>query len=132
MEGSEESLTEVKQALVIHAASLQRAQGRITIRESKPQSERVLDDALRSLSEEEGHTMLAIKRLEAERGKLVRSYQGLMASERALQRAMGEKEACIVVVQEAIMAMRELEKGFEQNLKQNRTAVTGALDPPRP
>jgi hypothetical protein len=76
--------------------------------------------------------MLAIKRLEAERGKLVRSYQGLMASERALQRAMGEKEACIVVVQEAIMAMRELEKGFEQNLKQNRTTVTGALDPPRP
>ena len=81
---SHESLEEMKRALGVHGESLRLVQERLRLRAAKPKPERIRDEALLALEEEEAQTMLAMKNLEVQKQKLLTSYQKLMTSEAKL------------------------------------------------
>ena len=112
MENSQESLEELKVAIGNHATALEVAQTRLRTRETKPDGERVRDEANLALEEEEEHLMRSITKLHIQRKRVTANFERLMTSEKELERAIAEKESCTETDDDILTQMKEIEQEF--------------------
>jgi len=108
MASNKDSLEELKSAIAQHSTALEVAQTRLRTRETKPDGERVRDQANLALEEEEEHLMRTITKLHIQRKRVTSNFERLLVSERELERAIGEKEGAIEMDQRILDLMNEL------------------------
>jgi len=120
MDSSQESLEELKATISEHAASLEIAQTRLRTRETKPDGERVRDEANLALEEEGEHLMRAITRLHIQRKRVIANYDRLVASAKELERAIAEKESCLETDEQILAQSKELADEFSALLEGKR------------
>jgi len=112
-------------AISAHASSLEIAKMRLRTRENRPDGERVQDQAALALEEEEEHLMRSITKLHIQMKRVLGNFERLKASEKELERAIAEKEACIDTDDTILAQMSELAEEFAAVLEANQYSTFG-------